>query len=266
MVEQNISSAGAGFKDAVCIDAGRVYDSCCDRDCLEDLRVFFTPYHQEIIDQALNVRCRSAEVVNVLVDVEAVSFNRGFYSCDLTFFFLITLDVYTAPHSQPCEVKGISVFEKKVILYGSEGNVRTFTSCGAEDDREDKSLGCNVPKCVVQVVDPVVLAARVCENRDCCDPCRSMPACVTNRVGGELCGCEGARRAVYVTLGLFTIVQLIRNVAILVPVYDFCTPKKECETTTDAPCDAFRRIKFPTEEFFPPKEWESGCSKGDCPC
>ena len=27
----------ATFKEAVCIDAGRVYDSCCDRDCLEDL-------------------------------------------------------------------------------------------------------------------------------------------------------------------------------------------------------------------------------------
>lgn len=27
------------FKEAVCIDAMRVYDSCSDKDCLEDLRV-----------------------------------------------------------------------------------------------------------------------------------------------------------------------------------------------------------------------------------
>ena len=31
------------FKEAVCIDASRVYDSCGDKDCLEDLRVYFRP-------------------------------------------------------------------------------------------------------------------------------------------------------------------------------------------------------------------------------
>ena len=29
-------------KEAVCINAGRIYDSCSDKDCLEDLRVYFT--------------------------------------------------------------------------------------------------------------------------------------------------------------------------------------------------------------------------------
>ena len=41
MAEQKISNATA-FKEAVCIDAGRVYDSCSDKDCLEDLQVYFT--------------------------------------------------------------------------------------------------------------------------------------------------------------------------------------------------------------------------------
>ena len=49
--------------DAVCIDAGRVYDSCCDRDCLEDLRCFFLPETQTLINNALSVRLRSAEVL-----------------------------------------------------------------------------------------------------------------------------------------------------------------------------------------------------------
>ena len=30
------------FKEAVCIDTSRIYDSCSDKDCLEDLRVYFT--------------------------------------------------------------------------------------------------------------------------------------------------------------------------------------------------------------------------------
>lgn len=57
----------------------------------------------------------------------------------------------------------------------------------------------------------------------------------------------------YVTLGLFTIVQIVRNVQMLIPAYDFCIPEKECTTTSDNPCEMFRRIEFPTDEFFPPK-------------
>ena len=76
------------FKEAVCVDAGRVYDSCCDRDCLEDLRCFFLPEDQAVINCATSVRLRSAEVLNVFIDVEPVNFNKGFFSCDLTFFFL----------------------------------------------------------------------------------------------------------------------------------------------------------------------------------
>ena len=36
------SGCSNGFKEAVCINAGRIYDSCSDKDCLEDLRVYFT--------------------------------------------------------------------------------------------------------------------------------------------------------------------------------------------------------------------------------
>lgn len=30
MAEQNVTNGTAGFKEAVCIDAGRVYDSCSE--------------------------------------------------------------------------------------------------------------------------------------------------------------------------------------------------------------------------------------------
>jgi len=101
MAEQKLTSPLAGCKEAVCINADRVYDSCCERDCLEDMRVHFTRYGQEVIEQAMNVRLRSAEIIKVLIDVEPVSFNRGFFSCDLTFFFLIRLDVFTSAHGSP---------------------------------------------------------------------------------------------------------------------------------------------------------------------
>ena len=78
-----------GCREAVCIDAGRVYDSCSDKDCLEDLRVYFTERDQMIVDHAVSVRAKKAEVLTTYIDVEALPFNRGYYSCDLTFFFEI---------------------------------------------------------------------------------------------------------------------------------------------------------------------------------
>ncbi len=256
MADSRIVNESGNFKEAVCIDAGRVYDSCCDRDCLEDLRVYFAPDIQETVQNALSVRIKAAEVLNVLVDVEPVSFNRGFYSCDLTFFFLITLDLFTAPHSMPTTVQGISLFSKKVILFGSDGNVRIFSNALTVEDGTDPQFfqSTNMPRCVVQTVDPIALSAKICEVRDCSECYCNIPSSICNCVGSNVitelpCGTP----TVYVTLGLFTIVQLIRNVQMLIPVYDFCIPEKQCDNTTAEPCDVFRKIQFPTNDFFPPR-------------
>ncbi|MBQ7901683.1 MAG: hypothetical protein IJ365_06960, partial [Clostridia bacterium] len=62
-------------------------------------------------------------------------------------------------------------------------------------------------------------------------------------------------KRVFVTLGLFTIVRLERDVQLLIPVIDFCIPQNECVTSTDSnPCDLFERLRFPTDEFFPPEK------------
>lgn len=249
------------FKEAVCIDAGRVYDSCCDRDCLEDLRVYFGSDGQQIVQNALSVRIKSAEVLNVMIDVEPVNFNRGFYSCDLTFFFLVTLDVFTAPHTMPTTVRGIALWNKKVILFGSDGNVRIFSNMTSVEDESDPQLyqTTNMPKCVVQTVDPIALSAKICEVRDCSENYCHIPGSICNCIGSPIitelpCGTP----TVYVTLGLFTIVQIIRNVQMLVPVYDFCIPEKQCDNTDEQPCDIFRKIKFPTNDFFPPRPSDLG--------
>lgn len=250
------------FKEAVCIDAGRVYDSCCDRDCLEDLRCFFTPECQELINCAVSVRVRSAEVANVYIDVEPVNFNRGFFSCDLTFFFVVEFDVFVAPHSCPKVIRGITYFNKRVILFGSDGNVKLFSNEVSLEDAMDKQMRqtSNSPKCVVQAVDPIPLSARIGEIRDCFDGMCCIPNCVCQQcVGGPVVtdACCGTP-TIFVTLGLFTIVQLIRNVQMLIPVYDFCIPEKQCDDNTDHPCDLFRRIKFPTDDFFPPRPCDIG--------
>ena len=243
------------FKEACCIDAGRVFDSCCDRDCLEDLRCYFTPEGQNCIERAISVKMRSAEVLNVYINVEPVSFNRGFFACDLTFLFLIDFDVYMAPHSCPVQVKGIATHNKRVILCGGDGNVRIFSNTVNENDCHTKTeRTTNMPKCVVQSVDPIPLSCRIGEVKDSCECVGVVPNFVNELLGGcVVTGLDCGTPTVYVTLGLFTIVQLIRQEQMLIPVYDFCIPEKQCDDSTDQPCDVFRKIKFPTDDFFPPR-------------
>lgn len=276
-IKANCPGDDVCFKEAVCIDAGRVYDSCCDRDCLEDLRCFFSAEAQAYVERAISVRLKSAEVLNVYIDVEPVNFNKGFFSCDLTFFFKLEFDLFMSPHSCPVCVKGLSSFNKKVILFGSEGNVKVFSSKSAKNDFEHCEKAAletsNMPKCVVQSVEPVALSARIGEIRDCYENVRPIPEGICDCIGGSIVtDLDAGTPTVFVTLGLFTIVQLIRNVQMLIPVYDFCIPEKQCEDTTDQPCDIFRKIKFPTDDFFPPRPCDIkdnecfGCCKSDDDC
>ena len=262
--DQNCNRTGA-FREAVCVNASRIYDSCGDKDCLEDLRCFFSGASQGLIDQAVNVRVRKADIITVMLDVETVPFNRGFYSVDLTYFFEVTCDVYTNAAGRPCTVNGLCTFDKKVILYGSEGSVKVFGSdanFGDNDVQETESD--NLPRAVCQVADPIVLSSRLCEPCDCPpEPCYCVPQCVSGRFDDNLCGTNGGvagagtgdspEKVMFCTLGIFSIVQIERDVQMLIPVYDFCIPEKECVASTDNPCDLFRRIKFPTEQFFPPR-------------
>lgn len=264
----NISS---DFREAVCIDALRIYDSCADKDCLKDLRVYFTEAGQNIIDQACTVRIRNADVLTVYVDLDAVPFNKGFYSVDMTFFFEITLDAFLSPAACPVSVTGLSVFSKKVILFGSEGKVKTFDSSTCYDDLDLNSSPIkNLPKATVQVAEPIGLSSRIsCDHNNCCDLNCHIPECICKKFGGDF-QLKNNTNSVYVTLGMFTIVQLERNVQMLVPSYDFCIPEKECVTTSDNPCELFNRLEFPTEEFFPPRSTDlnndsnTGCGCSSC--
>ncbi len=241
------------FKEAVCINAGRIYDSCRDRECLENVRVWFCERDQEIVDNALGARLKNAEVINVVIDTEPVQFNRGYYCVNLSIYLCVTVEVTVSPISPPCEIKGMCVYNKKAVLFGSEGSVKVFSSDYVYDDDDVQSLPAgNLPKATVSIAEPVPLSARVstvCEP--CCCPC-CIPKCVSRKFGGSFCTC--GTRVIEVTIGLFMIIQLEREVQMLIPVYDFCMPEKVCvDSGDDKPCEMFGRMSFPTNEFFPPK-------------
>ena len=252
-VGANAVSGANRFKEAVCIEAGRILDSCSDKDCLEDLQVFFTVQGQCIIDQSSLIKCKSAEVLDVYLAVEPVPFNKGFYAVDMTFYFRINFSAYSSPVSNPVNVRGLALHSKKVILFGSEGSVKTFYSCGSHCNPYT-SAG-NLPTAAIKVVDPITLGCRVVE----CMPTYSevlgtVPCAISRFFEGEfVTGQPQAAKTVLVTLGLFTIATLERSVQLMIPTYDYCVPEKDCVTsiTPDDPCEMFKRIKFPVNDFFP---------------
>ena len=249
---------GSAFKEAVCIDAMRVYDSCGDKDCLSDLRVYFTRDRQCLVDDASSVRIKSVDVLDVLLNLEPVPFNKGFYSVDMTFFFDVCVDVFCSLTNYPISIDGVAVFSKKVVLYGSEGSVKIFSSDNKGEDNDPRETRKTLPKAVVQVAEPIALSARLSHHLPACDACCAIPDSIAQRFGGEFE--KGAmKKNVYATVGIFTIVQILRNVQMMVPAYDFCIPEKECVTSSDDPCELFRRIDFPTDEFFPPKVGDLNC-------
>ena len=255
------------FKEAVCVDAGRVYDSCCDRDCLEDLRLFFNPEDQEVVNRAIGVRARSTELLTTIVDVEPITFNRGYYAVDMLFYFLVDVDLFTPDSPLPSTCRGLCAFDKKVILYGGEGTAKVFSSAIPQSDYEIAlpNTG-SYPTAYVQSVDPVTLSANLCQCSELPERTMSAPAPVLASIGGTLAAYDYSQRQVTCTLGIFTVVQLVRNVQMLMPVYDFCVPDKECVTEADDPCQAFNRLRFPMDQFFPPREIrqeESSCSACD---
>ena len=248
--------------NAVCIDAMRVYDSCSDKDCINDLRVYFTEEVQAQVNTAVNVRLRDSEVLTVITNLEPVPFNKGFYSVDITFFFGLTLDLYQAAGGVPAQVQGTATFNKKVILFGSDGNVKVFSTEYGSDPAESQTL--SLPRVNVQVAKPISLSAKIAPcNQRICMPC-SVPQCVCNCVGGE--PTEDGTKCVYVTIGLFSIVQIERNVQLLVHSYDFCIPKKECTNSTDNPCEVFSRLDFPKDQFFPPNICDNKSNARNCSC
>ena len=246
----------ACIREAVCIHTKKIYDSCKDKDCIEDLRFYPTQSSQAAIERAVSIKAGKAELLYVYIDVEPVGFNRDFYTVDVRYFYRVTADAFVGA-ARPVEVSGLCVFDKRAILFGSEGSAKIFSSKFRSGEPDIPMLRrSNLPEAVVEAVDPIVLDARLvesgCSRRDCdCDLCEVPPA-ISQCFGGELCGGDEGRR-IYITLGQFSIVRLERDSQLLVPVYDYCMPEKECSCgSTDDPCSLFRNINFPVGEFFPP--------------
>lgn len=246
----DLNANSAAFSEAVCIEAMRIFDSCSDKDCIEDLEVVFgSAEDQATIANATFIKCKSVEVVNTVFDIEPVPFNKGFFSVDLTYTFNVEIEAFSNVSLPSTTLNGVTTFSKKVILYGGDGNTKYFSSDETTEVNTNGYYSQTLPRATVSVVEPISLDCKLLPKHRF-NNCGCPIQCDDNNAG-DCPTPPSVPKVAYITIGLFSIVQLSRPVPILVPAYDYCIPSKECSTTTDSPCELFEKIKFPTNEFFP---------------
>jgi hypothetical protein len=239
----------ACISEAVCIHTSKIFDSCRDKDCVEDLRVYPTRSSQTYIDSAFSIRPRAAELLYVDVNVEEITFNRGYYTVDVTYFYKVTGESFPGGNV----VTGLAVFDKRVILFGSEGSAKVFSSNSTAKNCVHANL--NQPVAYVEAVNPIALNMKIVDascSCSCDQELREVPPAIVAAIGEDLILTDTNRR-LYVTLGQFSIIRLEREAHLVIPAYNYCIPDKECVgSCEDDPCTLFSKIRFPMEEFFPP--------------
>ncbi len=252
----------------VCVETNRILDSCRDRDCYENVRVFLTDLGEDIIERTTQVRVKNAAIAWTYIGIDPVQFNRGFYTVHIRFYIKLILEGCLCP-GRAQEFDGIAVLEKQVVLFGGDSGVCIFRSgvdstgfCAEpEPCYKERSL----PTAVIEAVEPIVLGVKVCEPAcpepicACCCAC-DVPASICACLSAPLCGCNGGDggcereigRKLVVSLGIFSLVRLVRPAQYLIHATDFVIPDKECVSATpDDPCELFRSMAFPIAEFTP---------------
>ena len=255
------------LRQALAIHTRKITDSCRDKDCIEDLRVYLSRGSQTVLDNAANAKVRSAELLYAYIDVEPVAFDRNHYCVDVTFYYRILADAVIG-NARPAALYGLAVFSKRAVLCGEDSRARIFTSDTRLGQMDGQSIySANRPTAVVEVLDPMVLSSRIREVCECGDQdvcVARIPACVRELFDEELV-LAGDRRRMFVTLGQFSIIRLERDAQLVVPVLDYAIPTKECcdsaGGSAEDPCEMFSRIPFPADQFAP-----RGCDQGEGHC
>ena len=160
---------------------------------------------------------------------------------------------------------------ERVVLFGGESNVRIFKSQPCSDFcalPQPVSCEYNLPTAYVEVVSPIILDTKIVEkvtecNCNCCCCCQEndLPDAVLSSLNEPLMfdGDERhQKRYLTVSLGLFSVVRLVRPTQLLVQATEYCIPEKECASVEDDnPCRVFHSMPFPVNEF---------CTQAYSPC
>ncbi len=255
MPENRFSCNPTVGKETVCIETNRILDSCRDRDCFENARVFLTDFGREIIERTTAVRVLDACIAWTNITIDPVQFNRGFYSVNIRFFIKVVFEACVGG-GRAQEFDGIVALDKRVILYGGDCNISVFRSSiesGFCSLPEPCCRERNVPTAVVEVVEPIVLGVKVVEHiHDCCKCCCccDIPESILGALSGNLADDDDHGRYLAISLGIFSVIRIVRPAQYLIGATEYTIPDKECiSANDDDPCSVFRAMAFPTSEF-----------------
>ena len=160
------SSPGEG-RQTMSIHTRKITDSCRDKDCIEDLRVYLTTGSQAILDTAANARVRCAELLTTYIDVEPVAFDGHHYCIDVTFYYRILADAVVGS-CRPATLYGLAVFTKRAVLCGEDSRAhiyRSDTRLCAPDGPTRASA--NLPTAVVDTADTKQVGADTAASEHC---------------------------------------------------------------------------------------------------
>ena len=181
----------------------------------------------------------------VIVDKTPSCFRKGFWDVELKYVMEYRL-VFRSADANVCgTVRAMSIFNRKVTLYGSEGS-ELFVSTDL--------FGGNGLFEAMQFImvegKAMPLSASIIYDY-CRKPCHgNMEAEPINLQQGG----GGTPRAIEVSIGLFSIIKLFRLVDIAVESRGFVIPE-QCENITPInPCEYFSNLEFPMDIFAPPEE------------
>ena len=277
---RNIGCAGVEFgHDTVYIDTNRILDCCRDKDCFEDVTVYLAAPCAEILQACVNIRTKSAEIIAANIGLDEIPFSPGFYQINIRMFLKIKFEVCLAS-GRAEEICGLCVLDKSVILFGGEGNVSVFRSSSEEGSFcagiLTKKKHTNLPTAVFEVANPIILGTKVAElvpgMRCGVCPC-DIPECIADCFDGCMSFSSNMPRVITVSIGLFSVVRVERPGQYLVTGTEYAVPEKTCPPDCpENPCEMFRRMSFPVNEFYPPSatgyqqrtqpQSASGCCKG----
>lgn len=238
------------------IDTLRIYDSCRQQDCLEDLLILLTDEGQRMVDNAATVRIKSVHVPWARIEPEEMPFHRGYYRVNIRYYFHCVLECSNGIGTGQ-ETAGLTVYDRSIMLYGGTSHVSSFSTELAPGGRLHVS-GCS-PRIVLDAAEPVALKLTTVDF----DRSRSFGNvfCESGGVPGEIAGEFQGRftdampgnKVLFVTLGLFSMVRIERPTQILVPACDSCIPTGCGDYHFDDadPCTLFRSMDFPLSEFYP---------------
>ncbi len=138
----------AQIREAVCTHTKKIFDACRSKECIRDLRVYLTRCSQELLERSTSIKPRRAELLWVDIDVQPVDFNRGFFSVDVRYFYKVFTEVSTGCGCTQ-DLCGLAYYDKRAILYGSEGSARIFSSQGGCPNAQTIERA-NKPEAVVE--------------------------------------------------------------------------------------------------------------------